>query len=182
MVKSGLDVGDSPDKQVPRVSQYRLAAHLSTALLLYSSMLYNALGILLPPVLQVYHKCWNRDYWGEGGVKLPHGKIIPPLPTHMHVLIGIQPQIEDTQAFGSWLCCHGIPHCIFWSALASLFQASTNSLLLAVLHGGLIAANCGHSPSSVLPQVHLWRGWMPDLCTTPSPRWEGSGSQRTCLL
>ena len=117
-----------------------------------------------------------------GGVKLPHGKIIPPLPTHMHVLIGIQPQIEDTEAFGTWLCCHGIPHCIFWSALASLFQASTNSLLLAVLHGGLIAADYGHSPSSVLPQVHLWQGWMPDLCTTPSPRWEGSGSQRTCLL
>lgn len=49
MVRSGLEEG----REVPRVSQYRLAAHLGTALLLYSSMLYTALGILLPPQGQV---------------------------------------------------------------------------------------------------------------------------------
>ena len=48
MVKSGLE--DSPEAStVPRVSQYRLAAHLGTALALYSSMLYTSLGLLLPP-------------------------------------------------------------------------------------------------------------------------------------
>ena len=48
MVRSGLKEKPSPT-EVPRVSQYRLAAHLGTALLLYSSMLYSALGLLLPP-------------------------------------------------------------------------------------------------------------------------------------
>ena len=48
MVKSGLE--DRPGAStVPRVSQYRLAAHLGTALALYSSMLYTSLGLLLPP-------------------------------------------------------------------------------------------------------------------------------------
>ena len=48
MVRSGLE--DHPETtSVPRVSQYRLAAHLGTALALYSSLLYTALGLLLPP-------------------------------------------------------------------------------------------------------------------------------------
>lgn len=48
MVKSGLEA--KPEvTDIPRVSQYRLAAHLSMALLLYSSMLYTALGLLAPP-------------------------------------------------------------------------------------------------------------------------------------
>lgn len=55
MVKSGLqDISESTD--VPRVSQHRLAAHLGTALVIYSSMLYTTLGILSPPTLQV-HVC-----------------------------------------------------------------------------------------------------------------------------
>jgi len=53
MVKSGLNKEAVSQEEIPRVSQYRLAAHLSTALILYSSMLYNALGLLLPPMLQV---------------------------------------------------------------------------------------------------------------------------------
>ena len=52
MVKSGLEKEKFTDDNVPRVSQYRLAAHLGTAVLLYSSMLYTALGILLPPTPQ----------------------------------------------------------------------------------------------------------------------------------
>lgn len=47
MVKSGLEKKPLPDN-VPRVSQYRLAAHLGTAVLLYSSMLYTVLGLLVP--------------------------------------------------------------------------------------------------------------------------------------
>jgi len=49
MVKSGLDhnnfLGPS---DVPRVSQYRLAAHLSSAVILYSFLFWNAKGILKP--------------------------------------------------------------------------------------------------------------------------------------
>ena len=52
MVRSGLENKPSPD-DVPRVSQYRLAAHLGTAFLLHALMLYSALGILLPPQQQV---------------------------------------------------------------------------------------------------------------------------------
>lgn len=48
MVKSGLKAKPDP-QDVPRVSQYRLAAHLGLAFTLYSSMLYTALGILAPP-------------------------------------------------------------------------------------------------------------------------------------
>ena len=48
MVRSGLE--DKPEASaVPRVSQYRLAAHLGTALTLYSSLLFTSLGLLLPP-------------------------------------------------------------------------------------------------------------------------------------
>lgn len=57
MVKSGLASRPSRaqpgTQEVPRVSQYRLAGHLSLALLLYSSMLYTALGLLFPPALAV---------------------------------------------------------------------------------------------------------------------------------
>lgn len=45
MVKSGLDEKIITDKAVPRVSQYRLAAHLSAALALYIGMVYTAVGI-----------------------------------------------------------------------------------------------------------------------------------------
>uniref|UniRef100_A0A4W3IWR4 Cytochrome c oxidase assembly homolog 15 (yeast) n=1 Tax=Callorhinchus milii TaxID=7868 RepID=A0A4W3IWR4_CALMI len=48
MVKSGLEEKkDSHD--VPRVSQYRLAAHLGSALLLYCASLWTGLSLLLPP-------------------------------------------------------------------------------------------------------------------------------------
>jgi len=50
MVKSGLDhnnfLGPS---DVPRVSQYRLAAHLSSAVILYSALFWSAKSILKPP-------------------------------------------------------------------------------------------------------------------------------------
>ena len=47
MVKSGLE---EPQKQTdqPRVSQYRLSAHLGTALLLYSGMFWTALDLFSP--------------------------------------------------------------------------------------------------------------------------------------
>uniref|UniRef100_A0A8C3LFI2 COX15 n=1 Tax=Chrysolophus pictus TaxID=9089 RepID=A0A8C3LFI2_CHRPC len=48
MVKSGLE--EKPDSyDIPRVSQYRLAAHLGSALVLYSASLWTGLSLLLPP-------------------------------------------------------------------------------------------------------------------------------------
>ena len=49
MVKSGLDHKNFEGPgDVPRVSQYRLASHLSLAMILYSFMLWNSLNILKP--------------------------------------------------------------------------------------------------------------------------------------
>lgn len=59
MVKSGLKAHTDPN-EVPRVSQYRLAAHLGMALLLYSSMLYTALGLLAPPQVASPSKALTR--------------------------------------------------------------------------------------------------------------------------
>lgn len=48
MVKSGLEDRFVEPSDVPRVSQYRLAAHLGLALLIYTGFLYNALDYLIP--------------------------------------------------------------------------------------------------------------------------------------
>uniref|UniRef100_T1IZ75 Cytochrome c oxidase assembly protein COX15-like protein n=1 Tax=Strigamia maritima TaxID=126957 RepID=T1IZ75_STRMM len=56
MVKSGLvETGSEP-----RVSQYRLAAHLGSAFLLYTLFLWSALGHLLPPQMMVAHPNLRR--------------------------------------------------------------------------------------------------------------------------
>jgi heme a synthase len=51
MVKSGLDPEIIERKDVPRVSQYRLAAHLSMAFLIYTFLLKNGIAALRPPHL-----------------------------------------------------------------------------------------------------------------------------------
>lgn len=48
MVKSGLEDRFHEANDVPRVSQYRLAAHLSFAFVLYTLFMWSSLGILLP--------------------------------------------------------------------------------------------------------------------------------------
>jgi len=54
MVKSGLDPKNfEGPNDYPRVSQYRLAAHLSSAMILYSFLLWNSCSILLPPTQNV---------------------------------------------------------------------------------------------------------------------------------
>lgn len=55
MVKSGLKFDAKHETDIPRVSQYRLATHFGMAVLLYTSMLYTALGILLPVQAQPVH-------------------------------------------------------------------------------------------------------------------------------
>lgn len=49
MVQSGLEDRFHDVNDVPRVSQYRLAAHLSLALVLYTLFLWSAFDHLLPP-------------------------------------------------------------------------------------------------------------------------------------
>ncbi|KAG8240439.1 hypothetical protein J437_LFUL003153 [Ladona fulva] len=49
MVKSGLEDRFHGESDVPRVSQYRLAAHLSLAFVLYTLLLWSALDHLVPP-------------------------------------------------------------------------------------------------------------------------------------
>lgn len=48
MVKSGLEDRFQGPSDVPRVSQYRLAAHLGMAFVLFTGFLYNALDHLIP--------------------------------------------------------------------------------------------------------------------------------------
>lgn len=48
MVKSGLEDRFHGPSDVPRVSQYRLAAHLSLAFILYAGLLGGALRVLRP--------------------------------------------------------------------------------------------------------------------------------------
>lgn len=48
MVKSGLESRFHGESDVPRVSQYRLAAHLGSAFVLYSYLLWCSLDYLLP--------------------------------------------------------------------------------------------------------------------------------------
>jgi heme a synthase len=48
MVKSGLDPAIMEKKEIPRVSQYRLAAHLSLAFIIYMLMLKQGLNTLHP--------------------------------------------------------------------------------------------------------------------------------------
>ena len=49
MVKSGLQ-DDPENTNVPRVSQYRLASHLGSALLLYTLFLWSGFSHLLPQI------------------------------------------------------------------------------------------------------------------------------------
>ena len=56
MVKSGLDVPDNDPNAVPRVSQYRLAAHLGSAIVLYALLLWQGMSHLLTPQ-QVENGC-----------------------------------------------------------------------------------------------------------------------------
>lgn len=49
MVKSGLEDRFHGENDVPRVSHYRLAAHLSLAFVLYTLFLWSAFDHLLPP-------------------------------------------------------------------------------------------------------------------------------------
>lgn len=50
MVKSGLNPAYNSDTNVPRVSQYRLSAHLTAAFTLYVMLLWCGLSHVLTPL------------------------------------------------------------------------------------------------------------------------------------
>ncbi|XP_069851710.1 heme A synthase COX15 [Dipodomys merriami] len=65
MVKSGLE--EKPDSyDIPRVSQYRLAAHLGSALVLYCASLWTSLSLLLPKhkLPETRQLMWLRRFAG----------------------------------------------------------------------------------------------------------------------
>ncbi|MEQ2268069.1 Cytochrome c oxidase assembly protein cox15, partial [Xenotaenia resolanae] len=70
MVKSGLE--EKPESHdVPRVSQYRLCAHLGSALVLYSASLWTGLNLLLPAHKMADTRCLmqlRRFAKGTGGL------------------------------------------------------------------------------------------------------------------
>lgn len=49
MVKSGLDHTENSNGDIPRVSQYRLATHLSLAFALYSIYIWTGLSHVFTP-------------------------------------------------------------------------------------------------------------------------------------
>jgi heme a synthase len=58
MVKSGLDERIVEERAVPRVSHYRLMAHLGTAFVIYLATLWNSLTLLSAPrSVQVHSVC-----------------------------------------------------------------------------------------------------------------------------
>ncbi|KAL6072197.1 hypothetical protein STEG23_017178 [Scotinomys teguina] len=65
MVKSGLE--EKPESyEIPRVSQYRLAAHLGSALVLYCASLWTSLSLLLPQhkLPETRQLLWLRRFAG----------------------------------------------------------------------------------------------------------------------
>ena len=57
MVKSGLKEKADDPHAMPRVSQYRLSAHLGSAIVLYTLFLWQGLGHILKPHQVPYVFC-----------------------------------------------------------------------------------------------------------------------------
>ncbi|XP_005602363.1 heme A synthase COX15 isoform X1 [Equus przewalskii] len=87
MVKSGLE--EKPDSHdIPRVSQYRLAAHLGSALVLYCASLWTSLSLLLPQhkLLSPRFKSLLATYWA---VQLPETRQLLWLRRFAHGTAGL---------------------------------------------------------------------------------------------
>ncbi|CAM9189988.1 unnamed protein product [Lampetra fluviatilis] len=107
MVKSGLQEVETAT-HVPRVSPYRLAAHLGAALLLYSVSLWSALSLLLPPPAAAAERVRWVDEW-VGGLRL-HGDRAVSLPVR--------------------LCALGTTGLVFLTALSGAFVAGLDAGLV----------------------------------------------------
>ena len=69
MVKSGLEEATMSNTEHPHVSQYRLAAHLGMAFLLYSGMLWTGLGHVMKEnqVRLLLNKILVETHFLQGG-------------------------------------------------------------------------------------------------------------------
>ena len=86
MVKSGLDPKNfEGPSDVPRVSQYRLAAHLSTAMVLYSVLFWSSLDILLP------------------AKKIEVGKLLPAVKKIRGMTMGVKALVFLTAVSGAFV-------------------------------------------------------------------------------
>lgn len=81
MVKSGLE--EKPDSHdIPRVSQYRLAAHLGSALVLYCASLWTSLSLLLPQhQVKVSLYCYTQLAGNSGSTRKLCQNVHIPLVT-----------------------------------------------------------------------------------------------------
>lgn len=59
MVKSGLDPKNNSHKEIPRVSEYRLATHLTMAFVLYTVFLWTGLSCVFKP----HDVCYFFSLW-----------------------------------------------------------------------------------------------------------------------
>ncbi|CAI9596796.1 unnamed protein product [Staurois parvus] len=83
MVKSGLE--EKPDSyDVPRVSQYRLAAHLGSALVLYCASLWTGLSLLFPR-----QKVYQCILCAEGEERKSSPAVFPIMPWNPAYIIKV---------------------------------------------------------------------------------------------
>ena len=85
MVKSGLDHNNFLGPcDVPRVSQYRLAAHLSSAVVLYSFLFWSAKSVLRPSIT------WSQVHEGFKSAQFDSSylKVTPSMAAFRKLVIG----------------------------------------------------------------------------------------------
>ncbi|ELW49339.1 Cytochrome c oxidase assembly protein COX15 like protein [Tupaia chinensis] len=145
MVKSGLE--EKPDSSdIPRVSQYRLAAHLGSALVLYCASLWTSLSLLLPQ-----HKGLLGWYMVKSGLEeKPDSSDIPrvsqyrlaahlgsalvlycaSLWTSLSLLLPQHKLPESRQLLWLRRLAHGTAGLVFLTALSGAFVAGLDAGLV----------------------------------------------------
>ena len=89
MVQSGLEPANlAADGAVPRVSQYRLAAHLGAALVLYAGM-FAAAGAVKADWRFAREGSWGRLGDGRSWEEVLHNPIVRRLKVHAAVVTGL---------------------------------------------------------------------------------------------
>ncbi|KAI8873021.1 cytochrome oxidase assembly [Ramicandelaber brevisporus] len=101
MVKSGLDSKIIEDKSHPRVSQYRLAAHLGSAFLIYLLMMNSGLGVL------------RANAFASG-----------------RITSAVKAMLDNTRTQGVKRFATGVAHLTFLTALSGAFVAGLDAGLI----------------------------------------------------
>merc|ERR1712107_844648 len=100
MVKSGLDHNNFLGPcDVPRVSQYRLAAHLSSAVVLYSFLFWSAKSVLRPSIT------WSQVHEGVKSARFDSSylKVTPSMAAFRKLVIGSKALAFITLASGAFV-------------------------------------------------------------------------------